>query len=125
MGNVNTVPESDKFDIQVITFAPNAKENTIEASRPAIVGGGKIPKVSKAEKTIIVKKDGKTIRCKLAEGNKLKKMSVVKKDKIAALDKRFVAKYPEMRKDIEMSVNPEVRRSKIEKHDTGEKRERA
>lgn len=118
MGNVNTVPE---FDIQVITFAPSAKENTIEASRPAIVGGGKLPKVSKVEKTIVVKKDGKTIRCKLTDDNKLKKLSTVKKDKVAALDKRFEAKYPE----IKMTTNPEVRRSKVEKKDTGDRQELA
>ena len=122
MGNVNTVPE---FDIQVINFAPSAKENTIEASRPAIVGGGKRPNVSKAERTIIVKKDGKTIRCKVTNDNKLKKMAVVKKDKVAAFDKRFEAKYPEMRKSIEMTKNPEVMRSKIKKQDTGDRQELA
>ena len=121
MGNVNTVPESDKFDIQVITFAPDAKENTIEASRPAIVGGGKLPKVSKVEKTIIVKKDGKTIRCKLADNNKLKKMSVVSKDKVAAFDKKFEAKYPE----IKMTQAAEAKRAQIKKEDTGSRQELA
>lgn len=113
MENVSTVPGN--YEIRCISFEPDEKQNTINASRPAIVGGGKLPNVSKVEKTIIVKKDGKTIRCKLAENSKLKKMSVVRKDKIPGLDKRFEAKYPEMRK------------KKIEMHRTenAERRERA
>lgn len=94
MGNVNTVPSNtDEYSLNFISFEADDKVN---ARKPVMVKGGKLPRVSKAENTVTIEKDGNYIRCKMVADKKLKKLSTVKKsdkEKISVIKRLFAKKY--------------------------------
>lgn len=92
--NVSTLPSSDVNKISINWVIFNPKEKEIDAKKLKIGKGAYVPEVEDVQNTYIIEKDNVWMRCfKIANTNKLKKVSNVKEGEIDALNARKARKY--------------------------------